>query len=596
MTNAVVSTALKAVANEPEAALSGAVAKTVEASSGWLDAFTAWVDKIDGYVWGVPLIAAILVTGLLLTCMLRFYHLFNLKNAFKYMFHTEEGTQGDVSAFGALCTALSATIGTGNIVGVATAIGTGGPGALFWMEVAAFFGMATKYAEGLLAVKYREFTPDGRVLGGPFYYIEKGLGKNWKWLAVLFAVFGTLAGIMGIGTVTQINGITSATLRFFDPGFNPADPTTGVALFGTTYSWAVVISGLVVTAATFLVVIGGLKRIANVSTVIVPFMAVFYVVIIAFLLLGNLSKITTALELIVRAAFNPAAFTGGMVGTIFIAMQKGIARGIFSNEAGLGSAPIAAAAAKTNEPARQGLVCMTGTFIDTIVICTMTGLAIVVTGAWEPSLGLKGVDITIEAFSRGLSFLGPNSRVISGFFLMTALTFFAFTTILGWDYYSERCLEYLVGSKRQGVIKAYRYLYVAVVCVGPYLTVSVVWGLADTFNGLMAFPNLVALVLLSPVVWRVTKDFLARTAAGGEALWQLRDLRMRVLADGKVDEKEAKMLLRYVEDYAPKGHPHFVEFAELVRKALEDGKITKEESVVIANGIYDLTVALRTNG
>lgn len=510
-------TALKTIANEPEAALSSAVAHTVEASAGWLDAFTAWVDKIDGYVWGVPLIAAILVTGLLLTCVLRFTHIFHLKHAFQYMFHTEEGTEGDVSAFGALCTALSATIGTGNIVGVATAIGTGGPGALFWMEVAAFFGMATKYAEGLLAVKYREFTSEGKVLGGPFYYIEKGLGSKWKWLAVLFAVFGTLAGIMGIGTVTQIHGITSATLRFFDPNFAPQDPATGVAVlswFGvsTTYSWAVVISGLIVTAATALVVIGGLQRIAKVSTVIVPFMAVFYVVIIAFLLIGNLSKITAAVELIVRAAFNPSAFTGGMVGTIFIAMQKGIARGIFSNEAGLGSAPIAAAAAKTNEPARQGLVCMTGTFIDTIIICTMTGLAIVVTGAWEPSLGLKGVDITIEAFTRGLAFLGPCSGMFAGFFLMTALTFFAFTTILGWDYYSEKCLEYLVGSRNQWIIKVYRFLYVAVVFVGPYLTVSVVWGLADTFNGLMAFPNLIALVLLSPVVWKVTKDYFRRTA------------------------------------------------------------------------------------
>ena len=516
MTNEVVTTALKAIANEPEAALSGAVAKSVETSSGWLETLTNWVGAADDFVWGVPLISIILVTGILLSCMLRFYHLFNLKNAIRYMFHTEEGTEGDVSAFGALCTALSATIGTGNIVGVATAIGTGGPGALFWMEVAAFFGMATKYAEGLLAVKYRQFTPEGKVLGGPFYYIEKGLGKNWKWLAVLFAVFGVLAGIMGIGTVTQINGITSATLRFFDPGFNPADPATGVALFGTTYSWAVVISGLVVTAATFLVVIGGLKRIANVSTIIVPFMAVFYVIIIAFLLLGNISKVTGAIELIVKSAFNPSAFTGGVVGTIFIAMQKGIARGIFSNEAGLGSAPIAAAAAKTNEPARQGLVCMTGTFIDTIIICTMTGLAIVVTGAWEPHLGLQGVDITIEAFSRGLSFLGPKSGVISGFFLMTALTFFAFTTILGWDYYSEKCLEYLVGSKRQWIIKCYRFLYVAVVFVGPYLTVSVVWGLADTFNGLMAFPNLIALILLSPVVWRVTKDFLQRTQSAGK--------------------------------------------------------------------------------
>ena len=519
MTNEVVTTALKAIANEPEAALSGAVAKSVETSSGWLETLTNWVGAADDFVWGVPLISIILVTGILLSCMLRFYHLFNLKNAFRYMFHTEEGTEGDVSAFGALCTALSATIGTGNIVGVATAIGTGGPGALFWMEVAAFFGMATKYSEGLLAVKYREFTPEGRVLGGPFYYIEKGLKgifgiQNWKWLAVLFAVFGVGAGLLGIGTLTQVHGITSATQRFFDPNFNPADLTTGVQLFGTTYSVPVVIAGACVTVATALVVIGGLKRIANVSTIIVPFMAVFYVAICGFILLGNISKVTSAIELIVRAAFNPAAFTGGMVGTIFIAMQKGIARGIFSNEAGLGSAPIAAAAAKTNEPARQGLVCMTGTFIDTIIVCSMTGLAIVVTGAWEPKLGLKGVDITIEAFSRGLAFLGPHSGMIASFFLMVALTFFAFTTILGWDYYSEKCLEYLVGSKRQNVIKFYRFLYVLFVAIGPYLTVSVVWNLSDTMNGLMAFPNLVALILLSPVVWKVTKDYLARRAKG----------------------------------------------------------------------------------
>ncbi|MDO5318934.1 MAG: sodium:alanine symporter family protein [bacterium] len=473
---------------------------------------------VDGWVWGVPLIASILVTGLLLTCILRFMHLFNLKRAFLYMFHQEgEGdgkVHGEVSQFGALCTALSATIGTGNIVGVATAIGTGGPGALFWMEVAAFFGMATKYAEGLLAVKYREVAPDGRVLGGPFYYIEKGLGRKWKPLAVAFAAFGALAGIMGIGTITQIHGITSAVQRFFDPNFNPTDMATGLQLFGTTYSVPVVIAGLIVTACVGLVVIGGLQRIAKVSTVVVPFMAVFYLIIIVFLLLGNLSKIPSAIELIVRAAFNPSAFTGGMVGTIFIAMQKGIARGIFSNEAGLGSAPIAAAAAKTNEPTRQGLVCMTGTFIDTIVICTMTGLAIVVTGAWEPSLGLKGVDITIEAFSRGLSFLGPQSGFLASFFLMTALSFFAFTTILGWDYYSEKCLEYLVGTKRQALVKVYRLLYVLVVFIGPYLTVSVVWGIADTFNGLMAFPNLVALVFLSPVVWKTTKNYFDRLKKG----------------------------------------------------------------------------------
>ncbi len=490
------------------------VAETVETSAGWLQTLTAWVTAADDWVWGLPLIGAVLVTGMLLTFLLRLVHVVNLRRAFRYMFHpeTDSDVQGEVSQFGALCTALSATIGTGNIVGVATAIGTGGPGALFWMEVAAFFGMATKYAEGLLAVKYREVLPDGRVLGGPFYYIERGLGRKWKWLAVLFAFFGVTAGIMGIGTIAQIHGITSAVQRFFDPGFDPSNLATGLQMFGTTYSVPVVVAGVLVTVCVALVVIGGLKRISAVSTVIVPFMAVFYVAICAFILLANLSKVSVAIELVVKAAFNPAAFTGGLVGSLFVAMQKGVARGIFSNEAGLGSAPIAAAAARTNEPTRQGLVCMTGTFIDTIVVCTMTGLAIVVTGAWEPALGLKGVDVTIEAFNRGLAFL-PHARSIAPCFLMIALTFFAFTTILGWDYYSERCLEYLVGVERQWAVKLYRLLYVFVVFVGPYLTVSVVWGVADVFNGLMAFPNLVALVLLSPVVVRTTRDYFQRTRA-----------------------------------------------------------------------------------
>ena len=506
-------TALATVAAEATSPEEITVAATVEAGSGWLEKFTDVVNKADDFVWGVPLIVSILLAGILLTCVLRLVHVFNLGRALRYMFHNEEDGTGEVSSFGALCTALSATIGTGNIVGVATAIGTGGPGALFWMEVAAFFGMATKYAEGLLAVKYREVGEDGKVLGGPFYYIEKGLGKGWKWLAVLFAAFGTLAGIMGIGTITQIQGITSASDRFFKLCVYKDGVAPGFDLFGAHYSWAIAITGLVVTACVGLVVIGGLKRIASVSTVVVPFMAVFYVIICAFLLLGNLSKVTAALELIVRAAFNPQAFAGGVAGTIFIAMQKGIARGIFSNEAGLGSAPIAAAAAKTNEPVRQGLVCMTGTFFDTIIICTMTGLAIVVTGAWQPELGLKGVDITIEAFSKGLSFL-PHSDVVGPLFLSVALAFFAFTTILGWDYYSEKCLEYLVGTKRQSIIKIYRLLYVLVVFVGPYLTVSVVWGIADTFNGLMAFPNLVALILLAPTVGRLTRDYFRRLKAG----------------------------------------------------------------------------------
>jgi len=486
-----------------------AMAATVEASSSWLEALTAWVGKIDGYVWGVPMMSVILFTGILLTVMLGIRHLLNLKRAFYYMFTKSEG-EGEVSSFGALCTALSATIGTGNIVGVATAIGTGGPGALFWMEVAAFFGMATKYAEGLLAVKYREVGDDGRVLGGPFYYIEKGLGKGWKWLAVAFAVFGAAAGLLGIGTITQIQGITSAVQRFFDPGFNPLDASTGVSMFGSVYSTPVVIAGAVVTLLVALVVIGGLRRIANVAMIVVPFMAVFYVLTCALLIGCNFSKVPAAIELIFRSAFKPSAVTGGMVGTMFIAMQKGIARGIFSNEAGLGSAPIAAAAAKTKEPVQQGLICMTGTFIDTIVICTMTGLAIVTTGSWHPELGLKGVDITINAFSTGL----PFSADVSSCFLMVSLGFFAFTTILGWDYYAEKCMEYLVGPKNRKAVYVYRMLYVLAVFIGPYLTVSVVWDTADVFNGLMAFPNLVALILLSPVVARSTKDYFRRLKKG----------------------------------------------------------------------------------
>ena len=468
-----------------------------------LERFTELVGNIDDFVWGVPLIAAILVTGILLTLILRVRHAFNLRRAFYFMTHNEDGAPGDVSSFAALCTALSATIGTGNIVGVATAIGTGGPGALFWMEVAAFFGMATKYAEGLLAVKYREVTPDGHILGGPFYYIEKGLGRWWKWLAVLFAVFGTLAGIMGIGTITQINGITNAVQTAFDA----IGPTRMVTILGVTKSLPCVIAGLLVTFVVALVLIGGLKRIANVASIVVPFMAVFYVICCVALICYNISALPHAIVTVLHGAFNPQAVTGGAIGSLFIVMQKGVARGIFSNEAGLGSAPIAAAAAQTNEPVRQGLVCMTGTFIDTIIICTMTGLAIVVTGAWNPELHLEGGDITIRAFQSGLPFLG---EVFPAFLLTISLFFFAFTTILGWDYYSEKCLEYLVGSTHKLPIYIFRVLWVLAVLVGPYLTVSCVWGIADIFNGLMAFPNLVALVLLSPVVYRCTKDYLAK--------------------------------------------------------------------------------------
>lgn len=482
---------------------------TVEVSTGWLVKLSALVDTVNSYVWGLPLILTVLFAGIMVTSFLRMEHLFHLKRAFYYMIRTEKGADatGEVSAFGALCTALSATIGTGSIVGVATAIGMGGPGALFWMMVAAFFGMGTKYAEGLLAVKYRTVDKDGKVLGGPFYYIEKGLGPKWKPLAVMFAVFGTLAALFGIGTITQIHGITSAVQRFFDPAFNSADMSTGLHLFGSTYPVCTVVAGAIVTIATAMVLIGGLKRIASVSTFIVPFMAVTYLVMCLFIILGNFSHILWAMQVIVRSAFNPAAATGGAVGSIFVAMQMGIARSIFATEAGLGSAPIAAAAARTKEPARQGLVCMMGTFF-TIIICLMTGLTIVLAETWRPELGLEGANITIEAFTRGLAFL-PNSEFTAKLFIMVSLGFFAFTTILGWDYYAERCLEYLVGNKKT-VIITYRFLYILVVAIGPYLSVSVVWGFADVFNGLMAFPNLIALILLSPVVWTTTKEFLAK--------------------------------------------------------------------------------------
>ncbi|MBR5800908.1 MAG: alanine:cation symporter family protein [Lachnospiraceae bacterium] len=452
---------------------------------------------IDDFVWGVPLIVLILAGGLLLTARLGLLQIRKLPLALKFMMKNEEDGEGEVSSFGALCTALSATIGTGNIVGVATAIAAGGPGALFWMEVAAFLGMATKYAEGLLAVKYRVIDEDNHALGGPFYYIEKGMGTKWKWLAKLFAFFGVCVGLMGIGTFSQVNGIASAVVNFFDPNQAWAVTIPGIG----TYSWTVVIASLILAICVALVLIGGVKRIAKVSEIIVPFMAVIYVILGIVIIVCNITEVPAAIVTIVKGAFNPRAVTGGIVGSMIVAMQKGIARGIFSNESGLGSAPIAAAAAQTKEPVRQGLVSMTGTFIDTIIVCTMTGLAIVLTGAWQVE-GLEGVQITTYAFNNGL----PIPAVVSSFLLMLCLVFFAFTTILGWDYYSERCLEYLTGGKMK-VVKVYRWLYIFAVFIGPYMTVAAVWTIADIFNGLMALPNMIALFALSGVVAKETKAY-----------------------------------------------------------------------------------------
>ncbi len=471
--------------------------------------FTEIITKIDDFVWGVPTIVLILATGILLTIRLRGVQFSKLGRGFKSMFKKSDG-KGEVSSFQALCTALSATIGTGNIVGVATAIAGGGPGALFWMWLAALVGTATKYTECMLAVKYREHAADGHVLGGPFYTIEKGMkektGFSWKWLAVLFAIFGVCVGLFGIGTFTQISGITTAVQNAFDPKMNHV----AFELFGNDYTWSVVIAGLLVTFGVALVIIGGLKRISKVAEKIVPAMAVIYVFLGLSILIMNATKIPAAFVVIFKSAFGFKAVAGGAAGWMFKqvtdSMQKGVARGIFSNEAGLGSAPIAAAAAQTDEPVAQGIISMLGTFIDTIIICTMTGLAIVIafyTGADATGAGdLEGIALTSAAFNK---VLGGDGRSVQ-FLLMTCLVFFAFTTILGWDYYSERCLEYL-SKGNMTVVKIFRWVYIAAVFIGPYFTIKQVWTIADITNGLMAIPNCISLIVLSGVAAKETKDY-----------------------------------------------------------------------------------------
>ena len=471
--------------------------------------FDSILEKIDNIVWGLPTIILILATGILLTVRLKGVQFSKLGRGFKTLFSKPEGGKGEVSPFAALCTALSATIGTGNIVGVATAIASGGPGALFWMWLAALLGTATKYTECMLAVKYREHASDGHVLGGPFYTIEKGMGKNWKWLAVLFAIFGVCVGLFGIGTFTQINGITSAVNNAVDP----ANSHIAFTLFGNSYTWATVISGIVITFAVALVIIGGLKRISKVAEKIVPAMAVIYVFLGLTVIIMNATRIPAAFAVIFKNAFAWQAAVGGAAGWAFKqitdSMQKGVARGIFSNEAGLGSAPIAASAAQVDEPVQQGIVSMLGTFIDTIIICTMTGLSIVIafyTGADAAGAGeLKGIALTSAAFSK---VLGGDGRSVQ-FLLMLCLVFFAFTTILGWDYYSERCLEYL-SKGNMTVVKVFRWIYIVAVFIGPYFTISQVWTIADITNGLMAIPNCVSLIVLSGVAAKETKDYFER--------------------------------------------------------------------------------------
>ena len=459
------------------------------------EAINSFLATVDNLVWGVPLMVLIMAGGILLTARLGLLQIRRLPLALKWMFKNEEEGDGEISSFAALCTALSATIGTGNIVGVATAVCAGGPGALFWMILAAFFGMATKFSEGLLAVKYRVVAEDGHSLGGPFYYIEKGMGTKWKWLAKIFAFFGVCVGLFGIGTFSQVNGISSAVQNFFDPNKSNC---VNIPFLGE-YSWAVVISSLILAACVAAILIGGLKRIATVSQIIVPFMAVIYLIFSVALILLNITEIPAAIVTVVKGAFNPSAVTGGVVGTMIVSMQKGVARGIFSNEAGLGSAPIAAAAAQTKEPVRQGLVSMTGTFIDTIVICTLTALVILCSGVAVDYGKAAGAELTI------LGFTSTYGSWVS-IFTAVAMCCFAFSTAVGWGLYGARCIEFLFSEK---VIKPFMVIYSLVAILGATANLGLMWSIAETFNGLMAIPNLIALFLLSGTVVKLTKEYFA---------------------------------------------------------------------------------------
>lgn len=440
------------------------------------------LNLMNNLVWGPPLLILLVGTGIYFTVKLGFLQITKLPLAFKYLFSKDEDQvkgDGDISSFAALCTALSATIGTGNIVGVATAVGTGGPGAILWMWLAAFVGMATKYAEGFLAIKYRECDENGQMCGGPMYYIEKGTGN--KLLAKLFAFFGLAVTLLGIGTFGQVKSISDAVTK----GFNIPPQITAA----------------VITVLVAAVTLGGIQRISKVAEKIVPFMASLYIIGALLILICYFKEIPETILLIVSSAFNPQAALGGAAGiTIKTVIQRGIGRGIFSNEAGLGSAPIAAAAAKTKSPVKQGLISMIGTFIDTILICTMTGLALVLTGAFNSEL--EGVAMTTAAFETAFPIEG-----IGKFIVNIGLIFFAFTTIIGWNYYGEKCLQYLAGIKS---IKLYKIVFISFVAVGPFLSLDTVFVIADIVNGLMALPNLVGLIALRKVVISETEEFFAK--------------------------------------------------------------------------------------
>jgi AGCS family alanine or glycine:cation symporter len=439
------------------------------------------VNQLNGVVWGPPMLVMILGTGLFLMLRLKFMPLSKIGAGFKLMWQgrkKDDAESGEISPFQALMTCLAATVGTGNIAGVATAIFLGGPGALFWMWCTALVGMATKYCEVVLAVHYREKDERGEHVGGPMYAIKNGLGKKWLWLGTAFAIFGGFAGF-GIGNMVQVNSMAAA--------------------LQTTFNVPLWVTGVVTMVFVGMVILGGIKRIGKVAATLVPFMCVAYIIAAFVVLVVNASEIPAAFEMIFTYAFSPAAATGGFAGAaVMAAIRFGVARGIFSNEAGLGTAGIAQAAGTTNSPVRSGMIGMLGTFIDTIVICSMTGLAIITSGVWTS--GASGAALSAAAFEQAMPGVG-------GYILTIALVVFAFTTILGWSYFGEKCWEYMVGTKS---ILPFRILWVVAVPFGAIAQLDFAWLVADTLNGLMAIPNLLSLLLLSPIVVKLTKDYFAK--------------------------------------------------------------------------------------
>jgi AGCS family alanine or glycine:cation symporter len=433
---------------------------------------------VNGWAWGPAMLVLLLGTGLYLSLGLRFLTLRKIPIALRLLLEGRKGKgEGDISPFSALMTSLSATIGTGNIAGVATAVALGGPGALFWMWITALLGMATKYAEAVLAVRFREQDKLGNYSGGPMYYIRNGLHRRWRWLGFLFALFGSLAGF-GLANTVQSNSVAQ--------------------VLADSYSIPPLATGLVLMVLVGAVVLGGIKRIATVATWLVPIMALSYMLMSFVVILTHLGEVPSAVMTIVDTAMNGTAAAGGFAGaSVWAALRFGVARGVFSNEAGLGSAPIAHAAARTNEPVQQGMIAMLGTFIDTLLVCTMTGLVIVITDVWPT--GVSGASLTSMAFSQ--AFPGGDHVVSLG------LCLFAFTTMIGWSFYGERCAVYLLGT---GVITPFRVAWVIAIPIGTLVELEMVWLIADTLNAFMAIPNLIALVLLSPLVFKISREYFNR--------------------------------------------------------------------------------------